>query len=259
MNSFPPRTCPLHSFVMLMKKFMIFILLILITLLYLSFNPIVVIKDKESTNRGVMKPTDEVRKASLIIPAVDEKGSGLTARLTVELRPGEGRTLVDINHIFLWSDTQSSIRLARLVAENVTGVNLSGYDVLYSIETNATSIEGPSGGAAMAIATILAIKNVSTNGNVTITGTLMRNGNIGYVSSVIEKAKAAKDANISLFLVPHGQKFQITYIQERRCERHLLTTVCRTETVEKKVDIEGEVGIRVEEVRNIEEALQYFV
>ena len=199
------------------------------------------------------------RKTTMKVPAIDEEDNGIMAELSVEVMPGKGRTLVDIEEILFWEDTQNSIRTAKLVAENITGIDLSDYDLIYSVRANASAIEGPSAGAAMAIATIASLQNKTINHSITITGYLKNDGRIGKVSGILPKAKISKETGMELFLVPHGQKYQITYEQERRCEKYVFSTFCRTETVEKKVDIEEEVGIRVEEVENVEEALKYFL
>jgi len=193
------------------------------------------------------------------VPAVDKDGNGVMAILSVEAKRGMGRTLVDIDQIIFWGDTQNSIRTAKKVAENLTGVDVSNYDIIYSIQANASAIEGPSAGAAMGIATVLELENQSVRNDVSITGTLNDYGVIGQVSGIVEKARAAKDQGMNLFLVPKDQKMYTTYIQEKKCEKYIFTTICRTETIPKTVDVEDEVGISVIEVRNIQEALKYFV
>lgn len=244
-----------------MKKpiIILFVLLILVVV-YFSFNPIVITR----TEKVIIQPEQEVysnytRRISIRVPAVDEKENGVIVELSVETKPGMGRTLVDINQILFWVDTQSSIRIAKLVAQNITDIDLSEYDIIYSIQTNASAIEGPSAGAAMGIATIMALENRTINENVTITGTLKSDGRIGKVSAVLEKAKAVKNANMSLFLVPYGQKVQTTYKEEKKCESYVFTTYCHVETIKEEVDIEKEVGIRIEEVGDVQEALKYFI
>ncbi len=193
------------------------------------------------------------------VPAVDKEGKGVMAKLSVETKPGIGRTLVDINQIFLWVDTQDSIRTAKAVAKNLTGVDLSDYDIIYSVQANASVIEGPSAGAALGIVTILELENRTINKKVTITGTLSDDGKIGKVSGIVGKAEAAKNFGMDILLVPVGEKNYTTYTEEKKCENYLITEICRTETIEEKVDVEKEVGIRIEEVGSIQEALKYFL
>jgi len=193
------------------------------------------------------------------VPAVDKDGNGVMATLSVEATRGVGRTLVDINQIIFWGDTQNSIRTAKNVAENLTGIDLSNYDIIYTIQANASAIEGPSAGAAMGIATVLELENRTTRNDVSITGTLNDYGVIGQVSGIVEKALAAKNEGMNLFLVPKGQKMYTTYVQEKKCEKYIFTTICRTETIPKTVDVEEQVGITVKEVKNLQEALKYFI
>lgn len=194
----------------------------------------------------------------LKIPAVDSKGNGVVTKLKVEAKPGEGRTLVNIDQLLFWVDTQHSIRLAKKVAENITGIDLSNIDLFYAIETNASVIEGPSAGAAITIATIAVIENRSINESVMITGTINSDGSIGPVGEVTEKAKAARDVGATLFLVPLGQAVQTYYVPEQTCQKFGFITYCTTEYKPKRVDVSKEVGIEVKEVSNIKEALNYF-
>lgn len=219
----------------------------------------------EKTNYSILsQPSQESYSnytyATIIdVPAVNKEGKGTIAKLSVETKPGIGRTLVDINQIFLWVDTQDSIRTAKEVAKNVTGIDLSDYDIIYSVQANASAVEGPSAGAALGIATILELENRSVNKKITITGTLSDDGKIGKVSGIVEKAEAAKNNGMEMLLVPEGEKTYKNYTEVKKCDNYLLTEICRTETKTEEVDVEKKVGIRVEEVGNIQEALKYFL
>ena len=193
------------------------------------------------------------------VPAVDKNGNGVLTTLIVDAMPGKGRTLVDINQILFWVDTQNSINMAKEVAQNMTDLDLSKYDIVYSIQANASLIEGPSAGAAMTIATILELQNQVVKEDVTITGTMNYDGEIGQISGIVAKAEAAKDAGINLFLVPRGQKDYTTHKEVKKCEEYFFRTICRTQTITEKVDVEKEVGIKVVEVDDVREALKYFI
>jgi uncharacterized protein len=195
---------------------------------------------------------------TVIVPAVDMNGNGVATSLMVDAMPGKGRTLVDINQILFWVDTQNSINTAKKVAENITGLDLSKYDIVYSIRANASVIEGPSAGAAMTIATILELQDKELNEYVTITGTINDDGSIGEVSGIVAKGKAAEDIGMSLFLVPEGQRKYTTYKEVKKCEEYVFRTICWKQIKPENVDVENEVGIKVIEVANIEEALKYF-
>jgi uncharacterized protein len=197
--------------------------------------------------------------STIKLPAVDEEGNGLTTLLHVQLSPGSGRVLANIDRLLFWTDTQNSIRTARKVAADITGVNLSNYDIIYTVETNATSVEGPSAGSALTIATIAAIKGAKINDSVMITGTVNHDGTIGPVGNIMPKAVAAKSAGASLLLVPLMHSSQITYTTKKYCEDIGISKICTTEQVPDTISISDEAGINIIEVNTIEEALGYFL
>jgi uncharacterized protein len=197
--------------------------------------------------------------AEIKVPAVDNEGRGVVTNLIVEAVPGNGKVLVNIENLLFWIDTQYSIRVAKKVAEEFTKMNLSNIDLSYTIETNASVIEGQSAGAAIAIATIATLQNKTINKSVMITGTINPDGSIGQVGAIVAKAKAAKDINATLFLVPRGQGVQINYKPVQKCEKIGPITYCTIEYKEERVDVTKEAGIEVKEVSRIEEALKYFL
>ncbi len=202
--------------------------------------------------------TENATLVTLKLPAVDSEGNGVTTTLVVEAVPGTGRTLVDIDNILFWADTQHSIRMARLVAGNITGKNLSHYDLVYSIHAPASIIGGPSAGAAITIATIAALEGKKPRDDVMITGTINHDGTIGPVSAILEKAEAAKQANATIFLVPLLQSKDVVYETSQHCETFGNARICTTETRPKKISVGEKVGIEVIEVGDVREAMQYF-
>ncbi|MEM5793097.1 MAG: S16 family serine protease [Candidatus Aenigmatarchaeota archaeon] len=200
-------------------------------------------------------PINEVK---ILLPAVKDDGDGMMVWLSVDVYPGSGRTLIDINNILFWEDTQESIRLAKEIAGNITGKNLSNFDLVYFIDANASKIEGPSAGPAVAIATIFALENKTLNNSVVISGYLRSDGRIGRVSGLLEKAQSAKENGVKLFIVPKGQRYQIKTETIKKCDEIGFTTFCRTETFSNRVDIEEEVGIDVVEVERLSDAIGYF-
>jgi len=202
----------------------------------------------------------ETRNATIFVPAVDNEGNGIALPLIVEVRPGEGRVLTNINEVLVWwVSTQESIQTAKRVAQNITNSDLSKVDLIYTLETNATLIEGPSAGAALTIATVAALENKGLNSSVMITGTINSDGTIGPIGGVVAKAKAAKDLGAVLFLIPSGQGTQITYVPETKCEKLGRVTYCSTEYKKQTTSLLTESGIEVKEVSNINEALKYFL
>lgn len=222
-----------------------------------------------SPPKSIDSPSDEIsirtlqpiqsNFASINLPAVDNEGNGVIVKLKVQTIPGEGRILTNINQLLFWVDTQFSIQVAEMVAENITGADLSKVDLIYTIETDASIIEGGSAGAALTIATIAVLQNKTLPTDVMITGTIGSDGTVGPIGGVFAKAKAAKDTGARLFLVPKGQGAQVNYIPEKKCEQIGPVTFCTTEYKPQKLDISKDVGIEVKEVSAISDALKYFI
>jgi len=199
------------------------------------------------------------RFVKIYIPAVDREGKGVVTTLKVGIKPGTGKVLVDINNILFWLDTQQSIQTAKRVAEGITKVDLSKFDLIYSLENiDASVVEGPSAGAAITIATIAVIENKDIDLKTMITGTINSDGTIGPVGGIIPKAQVAKEVGASIFLVPTGQGTQVNYVPEERCERMNYFTFCTTVYKKKIENVGKSVGIEVVEVKDIREAMKYF-
>lgn len=246
-------------------RFIIFgILIILVVLFLLSSLLSISKKTEEKTGTSVKKvenaffSSDGSTKISMYLPAVDADGKGVNTILTIEVTPGTGRTLTDIDNLLFWADTQHSIRIARRVAENITRRRMEDYDIVYTIEANATLIGGPSAGAALAIATIAALEGRKLKDNVMITGSINHDGSIGPVSAILEKAKAAKEAGVTLFLVPLLQSRDVIYETTENCEVFGASQICTTETKPRKVDVAYETDIEIVEVASVQDAMEYF-
>lgn len=193
------------------------------------------------------------------LPAVDAGGNGVVTELDVEAMPGSGRILVDIDNLLFWDDTQQSMRIARNVASNITGLNASKYDFVYNIYANASIIGGPSAGAALAIATIASLEGKKLNESVMITGSINHDGSIGPVGEILAKAKAAKNVNATLFLVPMLQSRDVTYNTVKHCEKYGWTEVCTIEQIPEKIKVGEQAGINIVEVSTVKEAFDYFI
>ena len=215
--------------------------------------------EKEEVKIIPLANITQERFVKIYVPAVDSEGKGIATVLKVGIKPGNGKVLVDINQILFWLDTQQSIQTAKKVAQDITKVDLSKFDLIYSIEgINASVVEGPSAGAALTIATIAAIEGKELNEKIGITGTINPDGSIGPVGGIIPKAQAIKEVGGETFLVPKGQGTQVSYIPEEKCEQIGYFTFCTT-TYKKKIENVGKsVGINVVEVDDIREAMKYF-
>jgi uncharacterized protein len=223
---------------------------------YKEANQNQIISQSNQNNYQFQEPVYSRVQINLV--AVDQQGNGISTPLIVESKPGNGKALTNVDKLLFWVDTQYSIQLAKAVAENVTKINASNYDLIYSIESNASIIGGPSAGGALTIATIAVLKNEKLRDDVVMTGTINEDGTIGEIGGVLEKAKAAKDVGAKLFLVPKGQGEQ-TYLQPNEtCTRRAGFIFCETTYKEVTVNIGKDAGIPVIEVSNITEAYEYF-
>jgi len=202
---------------------------------------------------------DNATVVKMNLPAVDATGRGVLTDLAVEIMAGSGRILVDIDNLLFWADTQQSIKIARAVAENVSGINASNYDLVYNVYANASVIGGPSAGAAIAIATIAALERKPLNESVMITGTVNSDGSIGKVGDVFEKSQAAKSGNATLFLVPKGQGYKSVSRTTKECKMYGIVEICTIDQVNDKEDLNNRSGITIIEVKDIKDALQYFI
>jgi len=202
-------------------------------------------------------------KVEISVPGVDQQGNGVVGKFEVESVAGDGKILTNIDHLLFFVDTQYSMQTARSVASNVTGIELSGYNLVYDIDSGVGGatrvIEGPSAGAAITIATIAALQNLSLNDEVMITGSINRDGTIGKVGGVSSKAKTAKMAGAKVFLVPEGQGIGKMYKVQSGCEDVRGFKVCRTNYAPEATIGNTQDGLIIREVGNVTEALKYFV
>ncbi|MBI1979074.1 MAG: hypothetical protein HYS62_03395 [Candidatus Aenigmarchaeota archaeon] len=235
------------------------IIAVSLLVLLMIFSPAEKIETSVSDVQKIQVQPATSNFVTVSIPAVDNQGNGVIAKLEVRTTAGEGRVLTNIDNLLFWVDTQYSIKVAEMVAENMTGADLSNIDLIYTIESDASVIEGGSAGAALTIATIAVLQNRSLPPDVMITGTINPDGTIGPVGAIFAKAKASKDVGAKIFLVPEGQGSQVNYIPEKSCEQIGSITFCKTEYKAQKLDISKDIGLDVKEVSNIGEALKYFV
>lgn len=242
------------------KYILAFIGIFLVVLLIA--NGIPVLKSEQKENIVFLKPeTDFVDEDSVTIrvPAVTKDDDGVMVEIVMNIIPGTGKTLMNIDNILFFEDTQNSIRLSKSIAENITGVRLYENDVIYSVNAEASIIEGSSAGAAISISTVAAIQHKTINKTVTMTGFLKPDGTIGRVSHVFEKAKVSKENGYELILVPPGQKVQEDLIEEEVCTNIIFKEYCRKVIHKKIIDVEKAAKINVIEISNINEAMEYLI
>ncbi len=213
---------------------------------------------KEKPNLVSLESVEEKHIVNKIV-AVDSFGKGASADLITEIRPGTGLVLVNINDVLADFNTQYSARVAALVAKNYTQVDLSNVDIIFNIKTNANVIGGQSAGSTMTIAVIAGLLNKTLQPGVIMTGSIREDGRIGDAGAIKEKARAAKEANATLFLVPVGSGSEIkAYKREKKCGSYNDYEYCEISYVEDKRNIGDNLEIKVVEISTIEEAVEYF-
>ena len=203
--------------------------------------------------------SEDEREVEIKIPAVDNNGKGFVATLKTTINPssipGHGKVSVDVNNIVSRLDTQLSARAAVKAAENYLNGEVSNWDILYSIDIDASAVEGTSAGAAMAVSTIAAINKIDIDDNISITGSINDNGNIGTVGAVYQKAVASKNLGVEVFFIPVGQDIYSSTRKDRNCEINNGIELCKI--LYNQQSTGEELDIEIIEVENIKEIIDY--
>jgi len=144
------------------------------------------------------------------------EGEGVVIPIEVKITNGTGVVSVDIKNVEFLSEIQESIRIAVDVAQTRTNTDLSNKDITISFindRPEIVSIDGPSAGAAITTTIIAAAENKTANEKILVTGTIEKDGSIGRVGGIEQKALAAANYGASIFLVPKGQKIEMEPLQ----------------------------------------------
>lgn len=197
--------------------------------------------------------------SEIAVPAVSSNGSGVMTFVRVESFPGTGRTLISTEP-FIGIDTQNSERISREVAEKLLSIDLSGTDLVLTVKSDSRTVDGPSAGAAFALAIVSAVSGRELNSSVALTGTIESDGTIGPVGGILEKARAAKAGGASVFLIPKGTRYQ-TDFETRKIPEKGGVVIEEERTIRTDVVSYGEsgLGLWVIEISTINEALPFFL
>lgn len=187
--------------------------------------------------------------------AVKGKGEGIVIPVKIELIDGNGRLLLDISNPTLYLDTQVSAKVALEVAKKFVGEKLRKKDVIISIETKEM-VSGPSAGALLAVAIIALAEGKKLKKNVFITGQITPEGKIYPVGGILAKAMAAKEFGAEKILVPKGEAYQLVPIEKCVEKKGFGMYVRSCEIFYERRSLEELVGMEVEEVSDVEEALR---
>jgi hypothetical protein len=142
----------------------------------------------------------------IYLAAVTGENSGGIFQLEVQTRPGNGTVYTGVSPRTGFA-TQDSEEAAVDYAFASSGIPRSACDVLFRINGNfeTSSIDGPSAGGAMAVATRAALLGKNIRQDMVMTGTVSPDGKVGAVGGVIEKSLAAADSGAAYILVPSLQ------------------------------------------------------
>ncbi|CAG0962565.1 hypothetical protein METP2_00887 [Methanosarcinales archaeon] len=109
----------------------------------------------------------------------------------------------------------------------------------------------------MTLLVVGGLNNLELRKDMTMTGTIDKDGHVGEIGGVIEKAKAAKDSGKNLILLPGENSRLIQYIEKTR-NYYGITVIERVpETIDAKDYIEKNIGINVEYIDNLDDVLKY--
>jgi predicted S18 family serine protease len=182
--------------------------------------------------------------------------NGSMMNISVEIRPGQGRILVQTTPL-MGIVFQDAANTAVYVAQNKTGVGLTGSDVIFSIESEhqISSVDGPSAGALMTLVMIAALKNQPLDPTVTLTGTIDKEGHVGAIGGVIEKATAAQENKKTLFLLPKENSELVQYTTKRTSYGGLILIERVPERISAQDYIQKNIGINVTIVDSIDDVI----
>jgi predicted S18 family serine protease len=192
------------------------------------------------------------------VPAVDEEGKGVMGTVLTTVRPGTGKTNVNVDNIISYPSFQQSAKDARTAAATFTKRNLSSIDIDFDVQVNASVVEGPSAGATMAASIVLALEDIKPSPNIMMTGAILENTTVVSVGAILEKATAAKGAGATIFLVPEGQGSELSSTRTRTCSQIGRLEVCRVNYQYKPVNIGQSLNITVQEVGTLADIIEVF-
>ena len=185
------------------------------------------------------------QSGSIKIFAVTEDGKGMAADLVVNANPGSGKVAFVTSNSLVGKDTQTTGNVALQIAQKKTNVKVNNTDFIFDIKANASEVDGPSAGAAMALLLYSMLSETPLNSKVGLTGTISPDGSIGVVGGVGHKAKAASEAGIKLFMIPLGEA--LADVGEGIDSR----------TVNLLEYGPNELGMKIVEVSNIDQVIKY--
>ncbi len=197
----------------------------------------------------------------ILAPAVSKTASGqfvgVVTKFVITVAPGSGHVYIET-----WPlaqvDMQASARLAAQMAGKILGINMNHYDVFIQVRANAPIIGGPSAGGTMTVGIIAALKGWKLRPDVMMTGMINPDGTIGPVGGILEKASAAAEAGMKIFLIPQGQQIQMVQETKNRTIGGITEILSVTKRVNVTAYAAQRWGLKVIPISTIYQAVYYF-
>jgi predicted ATP-dependent protease len=105
----------------------------------------------------------------------------------------------------------------------------------------------------MTLLAISALENKPLHEDVTLTGTIDQDGNVGVIGGVVEKARAARDSGKSVILLPRANANLLQYTQQTR-EYYGFNVIRQVpKSVDAKTYVEANIGVKVQYVDTIDD------
>jgi len=159
---------------------------------------------------------------NIAVPAVVGSSDGGLLGIHVETMPGNGTQYFAVMPN-VGTETQNSLRTAASVAFARAVQDPGGCNVLVSIVDYGESrfIDGPSAGAAMAVAIEAALTGRALRDDVIMTGTIEQDGSVGPVGGTIEKALAISERTGTIMLTPEQDVHERMILMNLRRTRNI--------------------------------------
>lgn len=155
--------------------------------------------------------SDPMSRSIPILSVTNE--SGIAGTLIIKTVAGDGSILIKTSP-FIETDIQYSANVALDVARERTNTRTPYNDFIISYNIPASSISGPSGGAALTTAAIALLSNKSIKKEIAITGAIRPDGKIGSVGGIMLKTEAAAKAGFKKIIIPEWQSIIVNIINK---------------------------------------------
>ncbi|GEM_PF-6861616 len=186
---------------------------------------------------------------------------GVVGYVEVSLVPGKGDILIDVRP-FNSPSVQNSAQNAVAAALKEAGKRQLGYkDIKIKFYIDSQAVGGESAGIAIALATLSLLTDQEIKDHVAATGTIDRDGKIGKVGGVLQKAEAASKKNNKLLLIPRGEGEVTAITPHYFIDPETGKRVGKGEPIERKINVIKEArsrwNLEVQQVATLSEAKKY--